>query len=132
MLAGVPVLAADTGGPTETVLEGETGWLRDPEQVGEWTEIMDKVLNKMSKDELAEMRRAGIARVRGNFADTQMAQRLDDIYAGIGAPVRGSWGIWFSCVIAFLATSVAVSGGAAIAILWALYLTKHGETGQSS
>lgn len=132
MLAGVPVLAANTGGPTETVLEGETGWLRDPEQVDEWTQIMDKVLNKMSKDELAEMKRVGIARVRDNFADTQMAQRLDDIYAGIGVPVRGSWGIWFSCVIAFLATSIAVSGGAAIAILWALYLTKHGETGQVS
>lgn len=132
MLAGVPVLAANTGGPTETVLEGETGWLRDPEQVGEWTKVMDQVINKMSKDELAEMRRVGVARVRGNFADTQMAQRLDDIYAGIGAPVRGSWGIWFSCVIAFLATSIAVSGGAAIAILWALYLTRNGEAGQVS
>lgn len=132
MLAGVPVLAANTGGPTETVLEGETGWLRDPEQVGEWTKIMDQVLNKMSAEELAEMRRVGVARVRGNFADTQMAQRLDDIYTGIGAPVRGSWGIWFSCVIAFLATSIAVSGGAAIAILWALYLTKNGGAAQTS
>lgn len=132
MLAGVPVLAANTGGPTETILEGETGWLRDPEQVGEWTKVMDQVLNKMSKDELAEMSRVGVARVRDNFADTQMAQRLDGIYAGIGTPVRGSWGIWFSCVIAFLATAVAVSGGAAIAILWALYLTKHGEAGRAS
>lgn len=131
MLAGVPVLAANTGGPTETVLEGETGWLRDPEQVGEWTKIMDQVLNKMSAEELAEMRRVGVARVRDNFADTQMAQRLDDIYTGVGSPVRGSWGIWFSCVIAFLATSIAVSGGAAIAILWALYLTKNGGAAQT-
>ncbi|KAF3766058.1 family 4 glycosyltransferase [Cryphonectria parasitica EP155] len=84
MLSGVPVLAANTGGPTETVVEDETGWLRDPEQVGEWTKVMNKVLNEMSKDELAEMSRSGIARVRGNFADTQMAQRLDEIFVSGG------------------------------------------------
>ncbi|KAI0136929.1 glycosyl transferase group 1 [Xylariales sp. AK1849] len=79
MLAGVPVLAADTGGPTETVVEGKTGWLRSPSQVDKWTEVMDKVLNEMSKEDLAELAQAGISRVRDNFGDVQMAERLDGI-----------------------------------------------------
>ncbi|KAI0006684.1 glycosyltransferase family 4 protein [Xylariaceae sp. FL0662B] len=79
MLAGVPVLAADTGGPTETVVEGETGWLRAPSQIDQWTAVMDKVLNQMSAEELAAMSEAGIARVKDNFGEVHMAQRLDSI-----------------------------------------------------
>ncbi|KAG6015580.1 Alpha-1,3-mannosyltransferase-like protein, partial [Claviceps citrina] len=33
MLAHVPVLAANTGGPVETIADPETGWLRDPADV---------------------------------------------------------------------------------------------------
>ncbi|KAH6656500.1 family 1 glycosyltransferase [Truncatella angustata] len=79
MLAGVPVLAADTGGPTETVLEGETGWLRSPNNVDDWTEVMDKVLNDLSEDDMARMSKAGVSRVKNNFGDVQMAKRIDDI-----------------------------------------------------
>lgn len=83
MLAGVPVLAANTGGPTETVVDGSTGWLRDPTDTKQWTDVMDRVLNKLSKDELAAMTRAGVARVENNFADVQMAQRLDALLEDI-------------------------------------------------
>ncbi|KAK9426375.1 putative Family 1 glycosyltransferase [Seiridium unicorne] len=79
MLAGVPVLAADTGGPTETVVEGETGWLRSPTKVESWTEVMDKVLNKLSKEELTRMSQVGVSRVKNNFGDVQMAERIDGI-----------------------------------------------------
>ncbi|KAF7521185.1 hypothetical protein G7054_g12523 [Neopestalotiopsis clavispora] len=79
MLAGVPVLAADTGGPTETVLEGETGWLRSPSKADAWTEVMDRVLHKLSRDDLTKMRQTGISRVRDNFGDVQMAERIDGI-----------------------------------------------------
>ncbi|CAN8103448.1 unnamed protein product [Discula destructiva] len=128
MLAGVPVLAANTGGPTETVLEGTTGWLRDPEQTTEWTAVMDRVLNTLTDAERAAMREAGVRRVRDNFADTQMAQRLHDIYAELpNPPVRGSWASWVSCVLAFVVTALVVSGGATVAALWALYLAKGGR-----
>ena len=40
MLAGTPVLAANEGGPTETVISGQTGWLRDVRKVQDWTEVM--------------------------------------------------------------------------------------------
>lgn len=89
MLHGVPVLAANTGGPTETVLEGETGWLRGPEDTAAWTRVMDRALNGLGGEERAEMGRRGAERVRDNFADTQMAARLEDILAGAEGPRRG-------------------------------------------
>ncbi|KAI1381662.1 glycosyltransferase family 4 protein [Hypoxylon crocopeplum] len=92
MLAGVPVLAADTGGPTETVVEGRTGWLRSPAEVDRWTAVIDKVLNQMSADELAAVSKAGVARVMDNFGEAQMAQRLDGIVADmLRAPKTWSW-----------------------------------------
>ncbi|KUI67816.1 Alpha-1,3/1,6-mannosyltransferase alg-2 [Cytospora mali] len=96
MLYGVPVLAANTGGPVETVVEGETGWLRSPGDVPEWTKVMDRVLNELGADQLAEMGRKGVERVQSNFAVTQMALTLDDILAGIENPQRKSnLGVWF-------------------------------------
>ncbi|KAI1461189.1 glycosyltransferase family 4 protein [Annulohypoxylon moriforme] len=92
MLAGVPVLAADTGGPTETVVEGKTGWLRSPAKVDQWTEVMDKVLNHISEDEFAAMSKAGITRVKENFGEAQMAERLDSIVVKtLSEPKTWSW-----------------------------------------
>ncbi|KAI1388250.1 glycosyltransferase family 4 protein [Hypoxylon trugodes] len=92
MLAGVPVLAADTGGPTETVVEGVTGWLRSPEKVEQWTEVMDKVLNQLSPDEFKKMSQAGIARVKNGFGEAQMAETLDQIIGkALQAPKTWSW-----------------------------------------
>lgn len=88
MLSGVPVLAANTGGPTETVVEAETGWLRKPGDVPEWTAVMDQVLNGLDAEALAGMGRKGAERVRDNFADTQMAERLEQILRGAEGPTR--------------------------------------------
>ncbi|KAI1492839.1 hypothetical protein F5X96DRAFT_624564 [Biscogniauxia mediterranea] len=79
MLAGVPVLAANTGGPTETVVEGKTGWLRAPDAVEDWTIVMDTVLNRLGDDERAAMARAGVERVKNIFGEEEMARRLDGI-----------------------------------------------------
>ncbi|KAK3304016.1 glycosyltransferase family 4 protein [Chaetomium strumarium] len=83
MLRGVPVLAADSGGPRETVVEGVTGWLRDPGQPRAWCEVMDRVLNEMGEEELKKMGRAGVERVKGRFAEAQMAERLEGIFEGM-------------------------------------------------
>ncbi|KAK4120023.1 glycosyltransferase family 4 protein [Parathielavia appendiculata] len=80
MLRGVPVLAADSGGPRETVVEGVTGWLRDPARPEEWSRVMDRALNDMSSGELEEMGKAGVERVRGKFAEGQMAEQLEHIF----------------------------------------------------
>lgn len=114
MLAGTPVLAADTGGPVETVVEDETGWLRSPDDIPKWTEVMDKVLHKLSKEELATMSEKGISRVKNNFGLIQMAERLDAIFDRTltATSKPGS----YLPVFLFLLTAVGVLG-AGIAIL---------------
>jgi alpha-1,3/alpha-1,6-mannosyltransferase len=79
MLAGVPVLAANTGGPLETVVDGETGWLCPPDDVEKWTSVMHKVLHEIPAKEISKMGRAGTERVKREFSDVKMAERLDGI-----------------------------------------------------
>lgn len=90
MLAGVPVLAANTGGPLETVVDGKTGWLCSPEDIESWTGVMNKVLHKMSDKELAAMGTAGKERVKREFSDVKMAERLDGIMDGMAKSKRRS------------------------------------------
>lgn len=77
MLAGLPVLAAQTGGPRETVVDGECGWLRDADVPLEWTEVMNKVLGQMSEQALEEMGQRGRSRVLDGFSQSSMASRLE-------------------------------------------------------
>jgi alpha-1,3/alpha-1,6-mannosyltransferase len=79
MLAGIPVLAANTGGPLETVVDGRTGWLCPPDEVENWTAVMNNVLHKMSDKDIKIMGKAGIERVKKEFSDVKMAERLDGI-----------------------------------------------------
>ena len=78
MLAGVPVLAANSGGPLETVVDGETGWLRSVEKVEDWTTVMQQALHIMSDEELKRMGQVGNQRVKSEFSETKMAEILDD------------------------------------------------------
>ncbi|KAF2395629.1 UDP-Glycosyltransferase/glycogen phosphorylase, partial [Trichodelitschia bisporula] len=77
MLAGVPVLSANEGGPTETVVEGETGWLRDVGAVEEWTRVMRGVLEGDEKG-LRGMGRRGRERVVELFSKERMAKRFEE------------------------------------------------------
>lgn len=90
MLAGVPVLAANTGGPLETVVDGKTGWLCPPEDVEKWAAVMDKVLHKLSDQDVRAIGRAGTERVRREFSDVRMAERLDGIIASMAGSERRS------------------------------------------
>lgn len=78
MRAGLPVLASNTGGPLETIVEGETGWLRDAHVPADWTAVMDKVLYGMDEDELARMAASGKARVEREFSLAAMGDRLEE------------------------------------------------------
>lgn len=101
MLAGTPVLAANTGGPLETVVDGITGWLRSPDNVEAWTSVMDEVLHKMSDAELHKMAEAGKERVMSEFSDIKMAERLDGIIDSMAdSPRQVSAGLIL--VLAFL------------------------------
>ncbi|EON60881.1 hypothetical protein W97_00091 [Coniosporium apollinis CBS 100218] len=77
MLAGIPVLAANEGGPTETVVDGETGWLRDVGKLEEWTEVMRQVLVEGDAEgSLKRMGHKGRERVKAEFSKEKMAERL--------------------------------------------------------
>lgn len=76
MLARVPVLAANTGGPVETIQNLKTGWLRDPEDVGAWSTVMLSVL-RMPDQDVRRMGSDGEERVRSLFGRDNMALRLE-------------------------------------------------------
>ncbi|GAO16204.1 uncharacterized protein UV8b_05581 [Ustilaginoidea virens] len=76
MLSRLPVLAANTGGPVETVADSKTGWLRDPADVQAWSDVMRQAL-AMSDEDVLNMGVAGEARVRELFARDKMAESLD-------------------------------------------------------
>jgi alpha-1,3/alpha-1,6-mannosyltransferase len=88
MLAGVPVLAANTGGPLETVVDGKTGWLCPPTEVEKWSAVMDRVLHKMSDKEVKSMGKAGIDRVKKEFSETKMAERFDELIDAMAGRAR--------------------------------------------
>jgi alpha-1,3/alpha-1,6-mannosyltransferase len=78
MLAGTPVLAANEGGPTETVINGQTGWLRDVSKVQEWTEVMRIALEDGDGERLLkEMGMWGRERVVAEFSKDKMGERLE-------------------------------------------------------
>lgn len=79
MQRGVPVLASNTGGPLETVIEGQTGWLRDTDKPERWTGVMEKVLGGMDEAQLQQMKTAGTQRVREHFGRDVMAGNLERI-----------------------------------------------------
>ena len=78
MHAGIPVLASNTGGPLETIVEDETGWLRDANSVPEWTAVMDKVLYELDQDTLDRMAAAGKSRVEREFSLAAMGTRVEE------------------------------------------------------
>lgn len=77
MLAGVPVLATNTGGPLETIYDGRTGWLRSPDKLQQWTDVIRKPLIPSSADSLKLMGQRGRERVLAEFSHTKMSKSLD-------------------------------------------------------
>ncbi|KAL4816912.1 hypothetical protein BDW67DRAFT_161111 [Aspergillus spinulosporus] len=77
MRAGIPVLASNTGGPLETIVEGKTGWLRDAGDVPAWTNVIERVLYQLGADELQRMSMAAKERVEAEFSLRAMGEKLE-------------------------------------------------------
>ncbi|KAG0150367.1 hypothetical protein CROQUDRAFT_88169 [Cronartium quercuum f. sp. fusiforme G11] len=75
MAAGLPVLAADSGGPCETVADGLTGELQPPIPTV-WAEALDRLLG-MADTERAKMAEAGRQRARSKFSTEAMVKALE-------------------------------------------------------
>lgn len=100
MHEGVPVLAANTGGPLETVVEGQTGWLRDVKKVDQWTDVMRKVLVELSPSEIETLGRNGKNRVNSEFSRTTMARRFERVLGEISNSKRKLFVEWRDILLA--------------------------------
>lgn len=115
MLSRTPVLAANEGGPTETVISGQTGWLRDVGKVNDWTEVMRIALEDGEGEQrLKEMGKRGRERVCAEFSKEKMAERLErEIFDMLKKPDRPH--MMPSTVVLFLGALV---GSLVAASLW--------------
>jgi glycosyltransferase involved in cell wall biosynthesis len=79
---GRPVIATDHGGATETVIEGETGWLVEP---GKVAPLADALKHVLSLDEAARtaLSETAIANVRDNFSKQAMCEKTLEVYNDI-------------------------------------------------
>lgn len=75
MLASTPVLATDTGGPLETVVEGETGWNR-PANGLQWAGVIEEAL-KLTPEKRAQIGIKGVKRVKQEFSIDKMALEFE-------------------------------------------------------
>ncbi|KAI0034997.1 alpha-1,3-mannosyltransferase ALG2 [Vararia minispora EC-137] len=75
MACGVPVLACNSGGPTESLLDGTTGWLRTPEPAV-WADALADCL-RMDESARGSMATAGRRRARELFGMDAMATQLE-------------------------------------------------------
>lgn len=106
---GLPVLASNTGGPLETIVEGETGWLRDAQAVDEWTAVMRKVLFELSPEDLERMSMQSKERVQKEFSLTAMGDRLDDEISDMLSTERRPFSGVQHVLLAFVLSGVLVS-----------------------
>ncbi|KAK5136640.1 hypothetical protein LTR08_002654 [Meristemomyces frigidus] len=112
MLAGIPVLATNTGGPLETIYDGRTGWLRSADKVDQWTDVMRKPLIPSSASTLREMGQRGRERVRAEFSLAQMIKALEAAVQTLCASKEARPGVVPEWVLAFaVVTGFAVVAG---------------------
>lgn len=81
MAAGKPVVAADTGGPAETVVPGETGLLFETGNVESLTTCMANMLK--SPNNWSDMGAKGRDRVSRNFSHEQNHRAMSQLYAEV-------------------------------------------------
>lgn len=79
---GVPVIATALGATSETVLDGETGWLVP---VGDAQALVDAIVRalSLSPDERRAMADKALKHVRAQFDVKQMCAATLDLYAGL-------------------------------------------------
>lgn len=88
MACGLPVIAVDNGGPLETVIDGETGFLR-PAKKAEWAEAIVDLVN-LDKGQREHMASAGRKRVNEHFDVKVLARNFESAVRGVLQDVETS------------------------------------------
>ncbi|HYO88427.1 MAG TPA: glycosyltransferase family 4 protein [Candidatus Limnocylindrales bacterium] len=84
MASGKPIVSTRRGGPSETVVDGETGFLVD---VGDAAALADRVMLLLRDPALRQrMGAAGRARVEAQFSAQTMAAQFSAVVEGLLAP----------------------------------------------
>jgi len=81
MAVGTPVVAADTGGPRETVVPGETGFLADPRDPDAMASAILRILRDPGL--ARRMGQEGAARARRVFSKERYAKDVEALYKSI-------------------------------------------------
>jgi glycosyltransferase involved in cell wall biosynthesis len=79
---GRPVLAADHGATSETVIPGETGWLVKPGDAAAWADALAQAVS-LTPEQRAAMGATAAARTRRLYSLQAMTDATLDIYAGL-------------------------------------------------
>ena len=74
-----PVLAHGAGGPGETILDGETGWLIDAPTPEAFAQGLRRMMDDRGR--WGEMGLAAEAHVRSNFSEERMIRDLNAVIA---------------------------------------------------
>lgn len=85
MAAARPVIAVNRGGPTETIVSGETGWLAVPTPAA-FAEAIARVLG--DREGARRMGEAGWSHVRANFSRAAFGDRMHAALAALAASGR--------------------------------------------
>ncbi|KAF7295170.1 hypothetical protein MIND_01055800 [Mycena indigotica] len=111
MCCGLPVLACDSGGPTESIVDAppaeKTGWLRPPD-ADKWARSLSEIL-ALSEEERVQLNRRAKRRARDVFGMETMASQLEvalEEAVTIGPPSLRI--VWMSLCVLLLALVIAV------------------------
>jgi glycosyltransferase involved in cell wall biosynthesis len=76
---GRPVIGTNHGGSKETIIEGETGWLAEPNDPDSLTETLTKVLG-LSEEQRVKIAERAIGHIRENYSKEIMCAKTLDVY----------------------------------------------------
>ncbi len=76
---GAPVIATNHGGARETVIEGETGWLVEPNNAAALAQSIDATLN-LSPKARQDLAARAIAHIRAHFTTDTMTSKTIAVY----------------------------------------------------
>jgi L-malate glycosyltransferase len=79
--AGVPVLAANTGGVPEIIIDGQTGWLFEPGNVNQAISILNRVIPQAGLRR--QTGRQATERIKNEFSISKMVAKFNRIYSNL-------------------------------------------------
>ncbi|TFK45962.1 alpha-1,3-mannosyltransferase ALG2 [Heliocybe sulcata] len=111
MVSGLPVLACNSGGPTESIIdspeEERTGWLRPPDE-DVWAEALDEIIG-LSEDQRSALAERGRRRAKSKFGMDAMASSLEDsLTEAVALGKVASIGAWTPLLAFLLAFMVGI------------------------